>query len=370
MLVPKLRFKEFNNEWISKKLGDTCNINPNNEVLPYEFMYIDLESVVSGRLINKKIININNAPSRAKRILKQNDILFQTVRPYQMNNYFFNDIYNISVVASTGYAQIRTKCNSKFIYYLLHTEDFQSNVELKCTGSNYPAINSMELSNIFIYLPSLEEQTKIANFLSLIDRKIELQEKLVENLKLYKKGLLKKVFSDNHGWKINQIGNICDISTGSSNTQDSIDNGIYPFFIRSNIIKKSNKYLYDGEAVLTVGDGNIGKVFHYINGKFDYHQRVYKISDFKKYNIISGKYFYYYFSTFFYHHVMKLNAKNTVNSVRLNMISKMNIRYPSIEEQNRIANLFTNLDKKIDFETKKLQDLKTYKKGLLQKMFI
>ena len=121
---------------------------------------------------------------------------------------------------------------------------------------------------------------------------------------------------------------------------------------------------------MTVGDGNIGKVFHYINGKFDYHQRVYKISDFKKYNIISGKYFYYYFSTFFYHHVMKLNAKNTVNSVRLNMISKMNIRYPSIEEQTKIANLFSNLDKKIDFETNRLTKLKEYKKGLLQQMFI
>ena len=67
---------------------------------------------------------------------------------------------------------------------------------------------------------------------------------------------------------------------------------------------------------------------------------------------------------------MKLNAKNTVNSVRLNMISKMNIRYPSIEEQTKIANLFSNLDKKIDFETNRLTKLKEYKKGLLQQMFI
>ena len=354
MLVPKLRFKEFNNEWISKKLGDTCNINPNNEVLPYEFMYIDLESVVSGRLINKKIININNAPSRAKRILKQNDILFQTVRPYQMNNYFFNDIYNISVVASTGYAQIRTKCNSKFIYYLLHTEDFQSNVELKCTGSNYPAINSMELSNIFIYLPSLEEQTKIANFLSLIDRKIELQEKLVENLKLYKKGLLKKVFSNNQGWKSAKLGDLGKFYRGHSyKSIDVSQNSNDLLVLRSNNIQSHRIIFNFNYPVIKLNKDNVTV------GAFCSIFR----SDLK---IIP----YLFQSKIYYNNLNLLLEGTNINNLKNADLANITFKIPNIEEQNRIANLFTNLDKKIDFETKKLQDLKTYKKGLLQKMFI
>lgn len=74
---------------------------------------------------------------------------------------------------------------------------------------------------------------------------------------------------------------MCSISTGKSNTQDKIDNGIYPFYVRSPIIERSNKYLYDEEAVLTVGDGvGTGKVFHYVNGKYDLHQRCYRMYDF------------------------------------------------------------------------------------------
>ena len=65
---------------------------------------------------------------------------------------------------------------------------------------------------------------------------------------------------------------LCSISTGKSNTQDKIDDGEYPFYVRSPIVERSNKYLYDEEAVLTVGDGvGTGKVFHYVNGKYDLH---------------------------------------------------------------------------------------------------
>ena len=105
---------------------------------------------------------------------------------------------------------------------------------------------------------------------------------------------------------------------------------------------KSNKYLYDCEAVITIGDGNIGKVFHYVNGKFDLHQRCYKMTDFKD---IYGKYFYYFFSTKFYKRAMSMTAKTSVDSVRLEMISEMDIQYPkNIQEQIKLASILTNLD--------------------------
>ena len=108
---------------------------------------------------------------------------------------------------------------------------------------------------------------------------------------------------------------------------------------------KSNKYLYDCEAVITIGDGNIGKVFHYINGKFDLHQRCYKMTDFKG---VVGRYFYYYFSNNFYDRAMKMTAKATVDSVRYNMIADMVILKPKENhEQELISQFFTKVDDSI-----------------------
>lgn len=148
-------------------------------------------------------------------------------------------------------------------------------------------------------------------------------------------------------WKNENVGNVCKISTGTRNTQDNIVNGIYPFFVRSDKVERINTYSYNGEAVLTAGDGvGVGKVVHYINGKFDFHQRVYKMSDF---NGINGKYFYYYFKKFFYNRVKSMSAKNSVDSVRLDMISDMTILIPqNIEEQKAIANTLTDIDNLID----------------------
>ena len=105
-------------------------------------------------------------------------------------------------------------------------------------------------------------------------------------------------------WDITTIAEIALIGTGKKDTQNKVENGIYPFFVRSQTIENINSYSYDGEAILTAGDGvGVGKVFHYIIGKFDYHQRVYKISDFKKYN---GRFFFRIFSSKFLQRSFKI----------------------------------------------------------------
>jgi len=168
-------------------------------------------------------------------------------------------------------------------------------------------------------------------------------------------------------WEQRKAKELCNIGTGKSNTQDQVEDGIYPFYIRSDIPVKSNKYLYDCEAVITIGDGNIGRVFHYVNGKFDLHQRCYKMTDFQD---IWGKYFYYFFSTRFYERAMKMTAKATVDSVRLEMISEMDIWKPTaIDEQKKIAEFFSNLDHLITLHQRKCDETKKLKKYMLQKMF-
>ncbi|MDX8337342.1 restriction endonuclease subunit S [Candidatus Cetobacterium colombiensis] len=184
----KLRFKDENGndypEWEESNLEKIAEVNPKTEAVPERFIYIDLESVENGLLKNEKIVLKNEAPSRAQRVLKSNDILYQTVRPYQKNNFYFENTNKIyPFVASTGYAQIRTSQNSKYLYHFLHTDKFVDSVLERCTGTSYPAINSSDLKLIKFNLPSLPEQEKIANFLSSIDEKIELIEKELEGIK-------------------------------------------------------------------------------------------------------------------------------------------------------------------------------------------
>ena len=179
-------------DWEEKQLGEVCKVNPKVSNLPSEFVYIDLESVVSGSLIKESKILKAEAPSRAQRLLAKHDVLFQMVRPYQKNNYYFNT--EGDYVASTGYAQLRATGSAKFLYQIIHTNAFVNKVLGRCTGTSYPAINSSDLGKIHLSMPSLLEQQKIANFLSALDQKIDLIATELNLAKTFKKGLLQQMF--------------------------------------------------------------------------------------------------------------------------------------------------------------------------------
>ena len=145
-------------------------------------------------------------------------------------------------------------------------------------------------------------------------------------------------------WNLDYIENLAHITTGSKNTQDRIEDGQYPFFVRSQTVERINSYSFDGEAVLTAGDGvGTGKVFHYVNGKFDVHQRVYRISEFSE--RLNGFYFYLYFSSHFYNRIMQMTAKSSVDSVRREMIARMPVPLPPTSaEQRAIAEALSDVD--------------------------
>ena len=145
-------------------------------------------------------------------------------------------------------------------------------------------------------------------------------------------------------WDLDHVERIATVTTGGKNTQDRIEDGQYPFFVRSQTVERINSYSFDGEAVLTAGDGvGTGKVFHYINGRFDVHQRVYRITNFSE--RINGYFFYLYFSTHFYDRIMQMTAKSSVDSVRKDMITRMLVPIPPTEaEQRAIATALSDVD--------------------------
>ena len=169
-------------------------------------------------------------------------------------------------------------------------------------------------------------------------------------------------------WIVKFLGDTCVVKTGGRDTQDKVEEGKYPFFVRSNTVERINSFSFDGEAILTSGDGvGVGKNFHYINGKFDYHQRVYALKEFKR--DFSGKFIYHFFTEKFYRRVMRLSAKNSVDSVRMTMITEMKVHFPSFPEQQKIASFLSAVDKKIKQLTLKKALLENYKEGVMQKLF-
>jgi type I restriction enzyme, S subunit len=179
-------------DWEKRRLREAGKINPTSDPIPAIFQYIDLESVNSGALGRTSTIAACDAPDRAQRVVKIGDILFQTVRPYQQNNLFFT--HGEDFVASTGYAQIRSEENSKFLYHTVQSPAFVREVVRRCTGTSYPAINSSDLGDIRIGYPHSDEQQKIADFLSALDGKITAVAAQVDQMQAFKKGLLQQMF--------------------------------------------------------------------------------------------------------------------------------------------------------------------------------
>ena len=168
-------------------------------------------------------------------------------------------------------------------------------------------------------------------------------------------------------WEEKNVEDVCSVSTGKGNTQDKVDTGAYRFYVRSPIIEHSDSYLFDGEAVITVGDGvGTGKVFHYVKGKYNLHQRCYRMYDFRD---VTGKYFYYFFSTNFYRRVKSMSAKTSVDSVRMEMITKMKILVPCLAEQQKIAEFLSTIDTVIAKQRETVFAWEERKKGVMQKLF-
>ncbi len=151
--------------------------------------------------------------------------------------------------------------------------------------------------------------------------------------------------------KYYEIGDIAEVGTGSSNRNESSTNGSFPFYVRSKNIELKDTYEFNEEAIIIPGEGGIGDIFHYVNGKYALHQRVYRIHFTT--NMVNTKFAYYYMQNHFKSFIMKKAVNATVTSIRKPMIQTFSIPVPPLpvqEEIVRILDTFTELTAELTAE--------------------
>ena len=379
--TPRIRFKGFTDDWEQRKVGDTCKINGRIGFRGYTEK--DIISKEAGGVLTFSPTNIvdnkltmdckNTYITREKYdespeiMIKNGDILFVKTGSTLGKSALVTGLDEDASINPQIVVMRVEEGTEAFFSNVLITQDVLKQVTAVRIGGAVPTMTETELKNFVYYEPTAKaEKNKIGEYFSNLDNLITLHQRKYEKLQIIKKSMLENCFPKNGekvpkirfsgftgDWEQRKVSDICSISTGKSNTQDKVDDGAYPFYVRSPIVERSNKYLYDEEAVLTVGDGvGTGKVFHYVNGKYDLHQRVYRMFGFS--NEVSAKYFYYWFSDHFYKRVMAMTAKTSVDSVRYEMIADMELQMPSKPEQEKIANFFTDLDKIITLHQSEL----------------
>lgn len=166
------------------------------------------------------------------------------------------------------------------------------------------------------------------------------------------------------GVEYKSIREIAEVGTGSSNGNEAREDGIYPFFIRSQTVKRKNDWEYDEEAIIIPGEGGIGEIYHYVNGKYAIHQRVYRIHFID--SNIDVKFAYYYFSACFKAFIMKKAVSATVKSIRKPMIEDFSIPVPPIEVQSEIARILDNFTELTAELTARKKQYEYYRDNLLQ----
>lgn len=393
--IPNFRFKKYTSNLVKTKLSKIATFNPKSS-LPENFKYIDLESVLGTELVSYREETRESAPSRAQRVAQKGDVFYQLVRPYQKNNYLF-DLNENNYVFSTGYAQLRPKVDSAFLLARLQEEGFVNKVIERCTGTSYPAINSKDLSRISITIPEdLEEQSAIGSLFRTLDDLLASYKTNLANYQSLKSTMLSKMFPKigqtvpeirldgfDGEWEIKKFKSI-STKRGKSNSK-GYDYPAYSVSNQSGLIPQSEQF--DGSRL-----ENLEKTSYKIvePNEFAYNPARINVgsiafNDLDETVIVSSLYVIFSLDKSINNNYALLFIKspefnkevrrNTEGSVREYLFYEnfANIRIPippSLEEQQAIGVYFSYLDNLVTAHQEKISQLETFKKKLLQDMFI
>ena len=264
----------------------------------------------------------------------------------------------------------------RFIAQYSNSRAFKLQVELHSLVSAIPKkINLGPISEVLVALPpTISEQSVIANALNDVDALLAAQDALIAKKRAIKQGAMRELPTGKRRlpgftgeWEVMRLGDVAHIKTGSRNNEEKIEDGEYPFFVRSEFVERIDGYSYDCEAILVPGEGRIGEIFHYINGRFDLHQRVYAITQFSP--KASGRFVHLYMKENFGPWAMLNTVKATVDSLRLPTFQNFQIRLPPTkEEQHAIAKVLIDMDAEIAALEQQREKTVLIKQGMMQEL--
>jgi type I restriction enzyme S subunit len=270
------------------------------------------------------------------------------------------------------WTKIRANTSGRYAYYLAVTIPF----DYYSTNTALPSMTKSAFNSHRVMLPPLPEQTAIANFLdretAKIDELVAEQRRLIELLKEKRQAVISHAVTKGinlhvpmkpsgvewlgdvpEQWRVLKLKFICKVQTGDKDTENAVEGGLYPFFVRSQTVERINTKSHDCEAVLTAGDGvGVGKVFHHHKGPFDFHQRVYMMSDFVS---VSGRFFFHYMRENFFKVALEGGAKSTVDSLRRPMFMNFPVCVPPQAEQDAVVVYIERESSKFDTLTAEAQ---------------
>ena len=227
----------------------------------------------------------------------------------------------------------RSQVMNKYLFYCYQLKPW--NVS---SGGTIARLYNDNINKAKIPVPPLPIQEEIVRIL---DKFAELTAELTKRKQQYQY-YTEHLFSDDTN-AIVPLGDVADIGTGSSNTNEETEDGEYPFFVRSQEVRKKDTWEYDETAIITAGDGvGVGKVFHYVEGKYALHQRAYRINITDK-NILP-KYFFYYMKNTFFSYITRNAVHASVTSIRRRMLDNYPVPVPPLEEQERIVAILDRFD--------------------------
>ncbi|HEC0482125.1 restriction endonuclease subunit S [Pseudomonas aeruginosa] len=264
--------------------------------------------------------------------------------------------------------------SSAFLGYALNAPFVARQKASKGQGDAVVHIGANALASIKLPTPSFAEQSAIATALSDMDALLDGLDRLIAKKSAIKQATMQQLLAGqtrlpgfSGEWEVKRLGDLAHIKTGSRNNEDKVEDGEYPFFVRSDDIERINSYAYDCEAILVPGEGRIGEIFHYINGKFDVHQRVYAITKFA--SEVSGRFVHLYMKAHFGIWAMQNTVKATVDSLRLPTFQNFEMKMPpAIEEQTAIATVLSDMDAEITALENRHTKTRALKQAMMQEL--
>ena len=347
-------------EW--KKLGDVCEIKTGKGITTKDCCDNGQYPIISGGVTPMGMYHQFNR--------KANTITISRVGANAgFVNFVTQDFYlNDKCFSVIQFDDAISTIDVKYLFFKLKSIE-EEIISLQSEGG-VPTINTTKVGNLTIPIPSLAKQQEIVSqldtfttLISNLESELDMRRKQYEH---YRNQLLNFEGVEGVEWK--KIESIAEIGTGSSNTKDELDNGLYPFFVRSQQVRWQNKYEYDETAIITSGDGvGVGKIFHYIEGKYALHQRAYRIHILD--TGVVPKYVYNYMKCKFYDYIMMNAFSSSVTSVRRPMLLNFEVPIPLPKTQQEIVeklDAFEQLIQSLETEIKlRKQQYEYYREKLL-----